>query len=263
VTIPVTDRSAQQLGNATVVTDNPAGVVYTATFPDKAFFTAAYPNGGNLKGDVSAVASPDGKGVLIKLKLSNLPPKDLGPFSMTSSTTQRHDEARLVLTRNTAYHLHVAPVPENGNCTATLAHLDPFIRGEDTACNSSFPETCQVGDLSGKWGKITSDPYEITYHDLYASTKEGIGAFFGNRSIVVHYPNKTRISCANFKLAQGATTLPSTGDSCSGNITAPPSMTSSGPKPTQTFATAGAGMLQTTVWGVGAAAMLVGLNFML
>ena len=28
----------------------------------------------------------------------------------------------------------------------------------------------------------------------------GIGAFFGNRSIVFHYANKTRISCANFTL---------------------------------------------------------------
>jgi len=25
----------------------------------------------------------------------------------------------------TEYHLHVAPVPADGNCTATLAHLDP------------------------------------------------------------------------------------------------------------------------------------------
>ena len=28
------------------------------------------------------------------------------------------------------YHLHDAPVPSDGNCTGTLAHLDPYQRGE-------------------------------------------------------------------------------------------------------------------------------------
>jgi len=100
-----------------------------------------------------------------------------------------------------AYHLHVDPVPEDGNCTKTLAHLDPFIRGEATPCDPEQPATCQVGDLSGKWGDIIPDEngtFEQTYTDLYASTKEGIGAFFGNRSVVVHFPNKTRITCASF-----------------------------------------------------------------
>ena len=34
----------------------------------------------------------------------------------------------------------------------------------------------------------------------------GTGAFFGNRSIVFHYANKTRISCANFALVDGGDT---------------------------------------------------------
>jgi hypothetical protein len=94
----------------------------------------------------------------------------------------------------------VAPVPETGNCTETLAHLDPYIRGETPVCDNTAPATCQVGDLSGKHGFIPADvgEWETSYVDLYASTVEGIGAFFGNRSIVVHYPNKTRITCASF-----------------------------------------------------------------
>lgn len=96
------------------------------------------------------------------------------------------------------YHIHVEPSATN-NCTATLAHLDPFARGEEPICDPSAPETCQVGDLSGKWGEIESDPFEDEYTDLYASTKEGIGAFFGNRSFVLHYANKTRLTCANFE----------------------------------------------------------------
>lgn len=97
-----------------------------------------------------------------------------------------------------AYHLHVAPVPEDGNCTETLAHLDPFIRGEDPPCNKDTPEACEVGDLSSKHGKADSDPFEHTFNDPYASLVEGTGAFFGNRSLVVHFANKTRITCANF-----------------------------------------------------------------
>lgn len=31
----------------------------------------------------------------------------------------------------------------------------------------------------------------------------GIGAFFGNRSVVVHYANLTRLACANFELIIG------------------------------------------------------------
>ena len=137
------------------------------------------------------------------------------------------------------YHLHVAPVPENGNCTATLAHLDPFLRPEQPICDSALPETCQVGDLSGKYGEIPdgTESFHSDYVDLYASTVEGIGAFFGNRSIVFHYANKTRVSCANFvKVADGELKLGPTHDSCSGGPapsgTAVLNTTVTAPKPT-------------------------------
>ncbi|KAK5663406.1 hypothetical protein OQA88_3835 [Cercophora sp. LCS_1] len=167
-----------KLGNATVVENNPVGVVYVATFPKEPFFKGAYPDGGNIQGSVVASAASDGVGVQFTIRWSNLP-KTGGPFM---------------------YHLHVNPVPENGNCTATLAHLDPFERFEDPICDPKLPETCQPGDLSGKYGDIPNgqETFETTYHDLYASTLEGLGSFFGNRSIVFHYANKTRVSCANF-----------------------------------------------------------------
>ncbi|KAL8414729.1 hypothetical protein RB594_005806 [Gaeumannomyces avenae] len=176
------ETATGKLGDALVVSNNPPGVVYVATLPEVAWTKgSAYADGGNAKGHVSAVASPDGVGVMFTVHFSNLP-KEGGPFK---------------------YHLHVAPVPENGNCTATLAHLDPFLRGENPPCDSSAPEKCEVGDLSGKWGEVKSDPFTATYTDKYASTFEGIGAFFGNRSLVFHYANKTRITCANFKKVTG------------------------------------------------------------
>jgi hypothetical protein len=104
----------------------------------------------------------------------------------------------------------VNDVPDNGNCTATGAHLDPYLRGEAPPCDASAPETCQVGDLSGKHGDIPTDQdaWETSYVDLYASTVEGYEGFFGNRSIVFHYPNKTRITCANFEKVEGGAELP-------------------------------------------------------
>lgn len=97
------------------------------------------------------------------------------------------------------YHLHDAPVPDDGNCTATLAHLDPYKRGEVIPCDATAAQTCQIGDLSGKHGNITSEVFNATYTEKYVSLEESSVAFFGNRSFVLHFGNKTRITCANFE----------------------------------------------------------------
>ena len=102
------------------------------------------------------------------------------------------------------YHIHDQPVPANGNCTATKAHLDPYIRGEQPPCDPAAPQTCQVGDLSGKYGHPPGPAYQATYTDLYTSTRQGPASFFGNRSIVFHLANTTRINCANFELVAGS-----------------------------------------------------------
>ena len=101
------------------------------------------------------------------------------------------------------YHIHDQPVPSDGNCTGTLAHLDPTIRGEVPPCDATQPETCQVGDLAGKHGNITTSPFQTRYLDLYTSTTTGATGFFGNRSVVVHTSNATRLTCANFTLVAG------------------------------------------------------------
>jgi hypothetical protein len=123
----------------------------------------------------------------------------------------------------TVYHLHVNPVDAAGNCTNTLAHLDPFIRGEDPACTSTKPATCQVGDLSGKYGKITSDPFHVKFHDDFTSMSQGPGSYFLNRSLVVHFANKTRITCANFATLDS----PANATTTAGGQSASPMTTSS------------------------------------
>ncbi|KAF2972238.1 hypothetical protein GQX73_g1287 [Xylaria multiplex] len=162
-----------KLGDAVVVKNNPVGKEAVAVLPKTSFFA---PVTENVKGSVKATTGANGVGVDFEVAFSNLP-KEGGPF---------------------IYHIHVDPVDDSGNCTNTLAHLDPFIRGEDPACDSTNPATCQVGDLSGKYGKITSDPFTAKFHDDFTAMSEGPGSYFLNRSIVVHFANKTRITCANF-----------------------------------------------------------------
>ncbi|KAI0445966.1 superoxide dismutase [Xylaria telfairii] len=200
-----------QLGDAIVVANNPVGKEAVAVLPVQPFFTSGGLDG-NVKGAVKATAGASGVGVDFEVTFSNLP-KEGGPF---------------------IYHLHVDPVDASGNCTNTLAHLDPFIRGEDPACNSSQPASCQVGDLSGKYGKITSDPFTAKFHDNFTAMSEGPGSYFLNRSLVVHFANKTRITCANFAVLD-----------CPANGTAATSGTSScqyssTPTPTNTAKRVGA-----------------------
>lgn len=187
------DPDVTEIVDAKVEDDSPAGAIYVATLPDEPFSTVDVE--GNVKGAITAMTRPDGEGVLFTVVFSNLP-KTGGPFG---------------------YHIHVDPVPEDGNCTKTLAHLDPFARGEDPACDPDAPETCQVGDLSGKYGKIPegNDTFIATFTDPYVTLKEGPGAFFGNRSFVFHYANKTRITCANFESVSAGTSPSSTKDDCS------------------------------------------------
>lgn len=194
------------LGDAIVVKNNPPAPIYKASLPADPFFKTGSLNG-NVRGSITAVGTLSGEGVQFKVRFENLP-KEGGPFM---------------------YHIHVDPVPSNGNCTATLAHHDPFVRGEATPCDASKHETCQVGDLSGKWGNVTSDPFEMTYTDPYAALVPGIGSNFGNRSFVFHFGNKTRISCANFQVVSGTELSPS--DTCNGTA---PSGTGSPLSPTTT-----------------------------
>ncbi|KAJ9641436.1 hypothetical protein H2199_005406 [Coniosporium tulheliwenetii] len=57
---------------------------------------------------------------------------------------------------------------------------------------SALIPTSQVGDLGGKHGNITSGSFHAAYTDLYASLVPGLGSFFGNRSVVVHFANTMR-----------------------------------------------------------------------
>ena len=111
------------------VSANPKGASYVATLPEQTKYT--------VRGSVEATTAEDGNGVHFKVSISGLPAEG-GPFM---------------------YHLHEKPVPSDGNCTGTGAHLDPYKRGEVPICDASKPETCQTGDLSGKFGNMTAQEW--------------------------------------------------------------------------------------------------------
>ncbi|KAL9601357.1 MAG: hypothetical protein Q9179_002900 [Wetmoreana sp. 5 TL-2023] len=188
---PIVPGTTGKLGNAAIVEGNPVGITYTATLPNRSTT--------DIRGFVAGTSNANGTGVNFVVNLSGFPDASLGPF---------------------LYHIHDQPVPANGNCTATLAHQDPYIRGEIPPCDPTQPETCQVGDLAGKHGNITTNPFQAAYLDLYLSTVQGPASFFGNRSIVIHTSNTTRLTCANFTLTSGnSTSANSTSSSGNGTVT--------------------------------------------
>ncbi|KAI9291845.1 hypothetical protein K502DRAFT_284887, partial [Neoconidiobolus thromboides FSU 785] len=96
------------------------------------------------------------------------------------------------------YHIHQSPVAPD--CTSTKKHLDPFDvnpNGNSTtySCKMDDFSTCEVGDLSGKFGKLKGG---ATSYTLFDPTLPKVSELVGQRSIVIHLNDaaKTRIGCA-------------------------------------------------------------------
>ncbi|MCJ1396586.1 hypothetical protein MMC18_009477 [Xylographa bjoerkii] len=175
---PIIPGTTGKLGDAPVISNNTIGVTYQAVLPQSS--TTGF------RGYILGSSVTNGTGVVFSTNFYGFSDEaSLGPF---------------------LYHIHDSPVPSDGNCTSTGAHLDPYVRGEIPPCDPSAPQMCQVGDLVGKHGNITASPFQAIYLDLYLSDQAGASAFFGNRSLVIHSSNTTRLTCANFTLLAAATT---------------------------------------------------------
>ncbi|EME50180.1 hypothetical protein DOTSEDRAFT_144838 [Dothistroma septosporum NZE10] len=161
-------------GAAPKVTNEPAGTQYVATLP----------NTKSTTGTVMIGSGPGGNGASIQVSISGLPTEG-GPF---------------------LYHIHEKSVDSTGNCSTAGGHLDPYGNG-GTGCNTSDQASCEVGDLSGKHGKMQAPSFSANYIDDYISVKpsaDDMASVMG-RSIVVHFANKTAITCANLTLNGAAT----------------------------------------------------------
>ncbi|KAJ1979441.1 hypothetical protein H4R35_001516 [Dimargaris xerosporica] len=102
------------------------------------------------------------------------------------------------------YHIHVSPVGENNNCTATGGHYDPHSAATTYAPYTCTPgvtpqDHCEVGDLSGKHGSLapTAEAPQVSgqYDDDYVKFTPDNTVI--GRSIVIHNSKGDRIACAN------------------------------------------------------------------
>lgn len=152
------NNTTGKLGDARPVRNNPViGEVWVAKFDSP-----------TVKGFVTAVANT--VGVNYTIDVTGLP-VDQGPFStcfffffLTTSLKALQPGRYSLLwiellvtnpTDHPEYHVHLRPVPSDGNCADTAGHLDSYLRGDSPPCNSAAPQTCEVGDLSGKYGTVT------------------------------------------------------------------------------------------------------------
>jgi Cu/Zn superoxide dismutase len=160
--------TALAANSAPITQGNQVGNVFQAQMPQL--------NSSSIQGYAAVQANDNGTGLVWDINFSNFPKGD-GPF---------------------IYHVHESPVPADGNCTGAGAHLDPENRGEKPPCDlSQGQKSCQVGDLAGKHGNITKDPFQTFYLDLYTSLTPGSKSFVGNRSVVIHNNKGDRIACGN------------------------------------------------------------------
>ncbi|KAK5163395.1 Cell surface superoxide dismutase [Cu-Zn] 4 [Saxophila tyrrhenica] len=163
---------------------NPAGATYRADLPSTNFDDCT---GSTVTGSITVSSSSDGNGAAISVNFEGLPDvATYGPF---------------------VYHIHDLPVPADGDCTATLGHLDPQNGGEYYPCIPSTPENCQVGDLAGKYGSISTSSFSLDVTDPFLSTAAGNPASVAGRSIVIHSSNTTRLTCANFQMVSGGSNM--------------------------------------------------------
>jgi hypothetical protein len=176
------------LNGTAIAQTNMPSTTYRATLPPSMFNNLV---GTNVTGYIEGIGST--QGVRFTVNLANLPNQaQYGPFN---------------------WHIHTLPVPADGNCTATMGHLDPTNRGELYMCDAARPETCQAGDLAGKHGGkiMTAGNFSTSFVEPYLSTQMGSAYFFGGLGFVLHSANTTRLTCANFVMVNGSTMPSATG----------------------------------------------------
>ncbi|KAF3913029.1 hypothetical protein ABW21_db0203921 [Orbilia brochopaga] len=182
------------LGNAPVTEGNSNKVLYETSFSSS-----------NVQsGYLNFTGTANGEGVLVTACFKGVNASQPGPYP---------------------YHVHDFVVGPGENCTATGGHLDPYRRNDTPPCDMNAPATCQVGDLSGKHGKVPIgvDDYCTSYIDNYLSLDPSNVGFIGNsRSIVIHNINLTRIGCGNIVEASMGMTATNTTTPGGNNVTGYP-----------------------------------------
>nr|XP_002125536.1 uncharacterized protein LOC100175270 [Ciona intestinalis] len=104
---------------------------------------------------------------------------------------------------NATYHIHKFPVPQRlgaseNKCSFNnvVGHYKPFGASSVGPANAAGThDQYEVGDLSGKYGKLTSATFAMNYTD-WNLPLFGVHSILG-RSVVVHKSSSERYACAN------------------------------------------------------------------
>ena len=91
-------------------------------------------------------------------------------------------------------------MPSDGDCAATGGVLDVNECGTTHTCDPTEPQSCQIGDLSGKHGQIMPNVYGgygAEYIDDFIATFSGVRIYIGDKSVLVLDNNGTTLGCAN------------------------------------------------------------------
>ena len=208
---PVVPGTTGKLGNAAITEDNPAGVTYSAVLPNS--------NTTSIRGYVAGTSNANGTGINFNINLYGFPSESLGPFR------------KYLLSNGFQYSANVAwysvPHPRPASALGWQLHRyfgplgslrswrNPALR-QYTASNMPGrrlgwqawqhyynPLPSHVRPPSSRSPTELSANTFIRFLDLYTSSATGIGSFFGNRSLVIHTSNTTRLTCANFTLVAG------------------------------------------------------------
>jgi len=95
---------------------------------------------------------------------------------------------------------HTNPIAPDGNCDSAFGVLDPMNVTQSLVCDPDFPQYCQQGDMSGKYGPLSGTSSGVVSAFSFPSN---LVRFFPQdfsilgRSIVISAANKTRLACGN------------------------------------------------------------------
>ncbi|KAL2132607.1 hypothetical protein VTI74DRAFT_3597 [Chaetomium olivicolor] len=67
-----------------------------------------------------------------------------------------------------------------------------------------MPQTCEVGDLSGKYGAVAGPDVKREFKDPYTALNIIQMGYIGNRAIVFHDASSARIACTTLEKVESA-----------------------------------------------------------
>ncbi|PVZ99044.1 hypothetical protein BB558_004938 [Smittium angustum] len=153
---------------------------------------------------IRAVSKPEGSGITSRFSFFSPNGVTVASDGSNVNLDVKVSISGLTPNQNYTYHIHEAPVPADGNCTLTKLHFDPLKANKldgKYVCNPKDITTCELGDMSGIYGKaIVSKAGEI-YENKFSIPKlnlyPGNMFYVGDLSVVIHDGTSKRVACAN------------------------------------------------------------------